>query len=377
MWSRRQFLIVSTGAVLALDLLARRVTGDGEDRLPDGSTTRGMITPAAQEAIKQGLDFLVRSQHADGSFGTGHHRGNVAITSLAALAFMAGGHQPGRGDRPGRGERGGVVQAALEYVLSQEDSVRKGYLHSRPVLHQHDGPMYSHGFGTLFLAEVHGMVHEKKLRTRVHETLRAAVDVIIRSQNNKGGWRYLPEKNDTEIGADISVTICQVMALRAARNAGISVPKASIERCIEYVKSCQEGPGSKEAGGFRYMTHSGQPAFARTAAGVVALYCAGLYKDPAVESGLSFLMQSKPRPYNARADLHYFYGHYYAAQAMWTAGGSYWSEWYPAIRDELVGRAHRLRPDGSWVDPICTHYATAMACIILQIPNNYLPILQK
>ena len=33
--------------------------------------------------------------------------------------------------------------------------------------------------------------------------------------------------------------------------------------------------------------------------------------------------------------------------------------------------------DGSWDDGICPHYSTAMACIILQVPNNYLPILQK
>jgi len=45
-----------------------------------------------------------------------------------------------------------------------------------------------------------------------------------------------------------------------------------------------------------------------------------------------------------------------------------------AIREELLGKQ---RNDGSWLDPICVHYGTAMACIILQIPNNYLPILQK
>ena len=367
MWSRRRFLACSAGALLGLDH-GVRLSGDGGQRLPDGTTSRGMITPAAREAIQQGLDFLARNQHADGSFGTGNHHGNVAITSLAALAFMAGGHQPGRG------ARGGVVRHALEYVLGQEDPLRKGYLHRRALLNQHEGPMYSHGFGTLFLAEAHGMVHDKKLRDRLHETLKAAVDLIVRSQNPKGGWRYVPEEKNT---TDISVTVCQIMALRAARNAGVSVPKETVDLCTRYVRSCQEGPGSRDAGGFRYMAHSGQPGFARTAAGVAALYCAGLYKDPAVESGLKYLMQYKPKPYYTRPDLHYFYGHYYAAQAMWTAGGSYWSEWYPAIREELLGRSHRLRQDGSWVDQICTHYATAMACIILQIPNNYLPILQK
>jgi hypothetical protein len=127
------------------------------------------------------------------------------------------------------------------------------------------------------------------------------------------------------------------------------------------------------------MKQGGPPAFARTAAGVVALYSAGVYQGPEIERGLRYLMQFKPNqafPRHAVHDLHYFYGHYYAAQAMWTAGGTYWAEWYPAIRDELIARAG-ARTDGGWPDSICSHYGTAMACIILQIPNNYLPILQR
>ena len=76
--------------------------------------------------------------------------------------------------------------------------------------------------------------------------------------------------------------------------------------------------------------------------------------------------------------MHYFYGHYYAAQAMWIAGGNYWQQWYPAIRDELLNTNWRNRNEGSWYNnQICPHYCTAMALIILQIPNNYLPILQR
>ena len=36
--------------------------------------------------------------------------------------------------------------------------------------------------------------------------------LIVRTQNDQGGWRYQPVKYD----ADLSVTICQIMALRAA-----------------------------------------------------------------------------------------------------------------------------------------------------------------
>jgi hypothetical protein len=215
------------------------------------------------------------------------------------------------------------------------------------------------------------MVHDKELRQQVNQKLHAAVELIVKSQNMEGGWRYMPGSRD----ADLSVTICQIMALRAARNAGVTVKKAAVDRCVEYVKACQD----KREGWFRYMRQGGGggglQGFARTAAGVVALYSAGIYKGPEVEMGLRFLLRAKPAGGGFhRPDMHYFYGHYYAVQAMWTAGGDYWKQWYPAIRDELLSHQN---PDGSWIDQICSHYGTAMACIILQVPNNYLPILQK
>jgi hypothetical protein len=166
------------------------------------------------------------------------------------------------------------------------------------------------------------------------------------------------------------------MALRAARNVGFLVPREAADRCVKYVRSCQSADG-----GFTYFSGQGGSAFPRSAAGVVAFYCAGVYSGPEVERGLRYLMRFKPGTFTGRGgflpDQHYYYGQYYAAQAMWTAGPKYWNEWFPAIRDELL-RLNRNRPDGAWLDPtVCNHYATAMACIILQRPNNYLPILQK
>ena len=129
---------------------------------------------------------------------------------------------------------------------------------------------------------------------------------------------------------------------------------------------------------------AGPAGFARTAAGIVALYSAGLYEGPEVDKGLKYLMTYKPGGGGNQGgffgdyQIHYYYGHYYAAQAMWTAGSPYWEEWYPAIRDELLKHPDRQEKTGCWMDQrICNDYGTAMACIILQIPNNYLPILQK
>ncbi len=324
------------------------------------------VPAEVQQAIDRGLRYLAQTQNRDGSFGDRYQlAGNIAVTALASLAFMAGGHMPGRG------QYGNHVMRALEYVISKEKRTPPA-----PGLLCHDTgirqiAMYSHGFGLLFLGEVFGMIPDAKLQKHVRGTIQRAIDLISVTQNSKGGWRYEPIKSQ----ADISVTITQIMALRSVRNAGFFVEKSVIDHSTNYVKSCQ----SPSDGGFSYYANQGPSAFARSAAAVVALYCAGIYKGREITRGLDYLMQFKPGTaiMTREGQLHYFYGHYYAAQAMWTAGGNYWRQWYPAICQDLLNRLPS-NGQGAWIDSsTCSHYATAMATIILQIPNNYLPILQK
>jgi hypothetical protein len=363
--TRRGFLQTGAAALLSWPAGARLCAQSGDEkksRIPDGTAAKDMITPAAQLAIDQGLGYLLRHQHADGSFGSAQLAGNVAITSLAGLAMMASGSQPGRGPYSE------AVTKALRYVVDQADG--KGFLKCRNS--NSNSPMYEHGFGTLFLSEAHGMTQERELRERLRETIKRALKLIVDSQNPEGGWRYQPDGKD----ADVSVTICQIMGLRAARNAGFFVPKSTVDRCIKYVKNCQDRDG-----GFHYQQQGGTSAFARSAAGLVALYSAGVYQGPEVESAMQYLMQFKPNGGSLPPEVrqHYYYGHYYAVQAMWTAGDPYWKEWFPAIRDELINSPDLDRQRfGCWTDHrFSNDYATAMACIILQIPNNYLPIFQK
>jgi prenyltransferase beta subunit len=317
--------------------------------VPTGS--RELMTPETDQAIEQGLAWLAKQQTADGSYGSGAYRGNIAVTSLAGLAFMASGSSPGRGPY------GANVDKALNYVL--ENTSTSGFI-SVPNAATH-GPMYSHGFGALFLAECYGMSRRPELR----EKLEKAVRLIVDTQNREGGWRYQPQPLD----ADLSVTICQINALRAARNAGIYVPKETVDACIRYVKNSQNPDG-----GFKYMLQGGASAFPRSAAGIVALQSAGMYDGKEVEDGIKYLKTYIQEIRFGQRYSHYFYGHYYAAQAMWIRGGDDWNQWYPAIRDELVPK--RLG-QGYWTDSIGNEYGTAMALIILQMPNNFLPIFQR
>lgn len=331
-----------------------------QDAEPIGAQNNAVadeITDASARATERGLSYLAGEFQPDGSVGTGRYSRNVAVTSLACLALMA------EGSVPGRGRFGEELNKGLEFVLSSSDE--NGLLAAE----SSHGPMYGHGFATLFLGEAYGMTQgggDMPIAERTHEVLVRAVRLIERTQNAEGGWRYNPVPHD----ADLSVTICQVMALRSARNAGIEVDKDVIERAIEYVRRLRNPDG-----GFRYQTQLGTSLWPRSAAGVASLYYAGVYEDDAIEGGLDYVkrmaMPGEPHPQRA----HYYYGHYYAVQAMYLAGGEHWAQWWPAIRDELV---ENQLPDGSWEDrAIGSAYATAMSLIVLQMPNRYLPIFQK
>lgn len=314
-------------------------------------TAAELITPA-DPAIERGLKFLARQQQEDGSFGAGYGR-NAAVVGLSGMAFLASGSSPARGPY------GENVERCISFLLSNTQP--SGFITVSGSSSQ--GPMYGHGFATLFLAEAYGMSPREDLRDK----LRAAINLIVTTQNREGGWRYQPRPND----ADLSVTICQIMALRAARNAGVHVPAETVDRCTEYVRKSQNPDG-----GFRYMLNQSGSQFPRSAAGVVALYSAGVYEGPEIERGLIYLEGQVPAPGRpGRRSGHFYYGQYYAVQAMWQAGGERWAKWYPAIRDDLLSRQ---QPEGSWADSnIGPQYSTAMACIILQTPNDVVPIFQR
>lgn len=310
------------------------------------------ITPECKAAIEKGVAWLAQQQSNDGGFtgmqGYGYSR-NVAMTALAGLAFME------HGDLPGRGKYGKEVGRCLQFILDNcQDS---GLIASDTS----QGPMYGHGFATLFLGEMYGMTADDSIK----EKLERAVKLIERTQNPEGGWRYQPAPLD----ADISVTICQVMGLRSAREAGIHVSTDVVNKAIQYVLRCQNADG-----GFSYMAGQGGfggSGFPRSAAGCCALYYSGIFDGDNLKKGLDYVKRFTPgQGGNSRAEGHYYYGYYYATQAMFLAGGDYWADFYPAIRQELIGN----QQGDHWQGDFSEDYATSMALIILQMPNRYLPV---
>ncbi len=354
----KKAILIAAGALAVL----AAPSGAQQDKPAD--ITRGEFTPSAREAVDRGLAWLASRQNPNGSWTNkvgyklyeeyfGEDNESVDVTAISCMALVSAGNVPGRG-KYGKNVALGV-QWLLAHVRDED-----GYV-------THAGSrMYSHAFGTLFLAEIYGMTRQADIKPK----LKRAVELIVNSQNREGGWRYQP----IPVDADLSVTVSTVQALRAARNAGIAVPLDTIQRAMRYVVRCAvpRRGFSYQAATYDNGMNDTRVSFALTACGIVAMCSAGMYDSREVRDALRVLPDYKHSLVPDK--LHYYYGHYYASQAMYLAGGEHWANYYPPVRDEIV---RNQKPEGFWRDDVGTTYATAMACVVLQMPCEYLPIFQK
>jgi hypothetical protein len=300
------------------------------------------LTPEARKAIRRGLAFLASRQNIDGSWDTEYRR-NTGVVSVALLAFLASGNPPGRGEY-------GVSSAkGLNWLLTQ--CKPSGMI----VCESSHGPMYEHALSTLYLAEVWGQT----ANPQVKDKLKRAINVIVHAQNKDGGWKYQP----IPAGADISVTVMQVMALRAAHDAGIAVPRKTIDKAVGYIRKCHN-----KDGGYNYSGPPGGSNMPRTSAGVCSLQFAGEYSADEVRDGLEYLLKGKESDYS-----HFWYTQYYGVHAFYFAGGDYWKKWYPDARKRILAKLDRYKNgshDGRILD-------TGWAVMCLSLPHRFLPIYQR
>jgi hypothetical protein len=377
---------VLIAATLACILLPDLGTAQGDRKPRRVGSQQSFITRSLERSVIRGHEFLAARQHPQGYWAqdvgfklntdynvTNPATGHVGVTSLALMSFLAGGHVPGRG------KYGDAIDRGLKYILRCVKE--NGYI-------QDNGSrMYSHAFATLLLAEIYGMTRRRDVR----DGLQRAITVIVDSQNAEGGWRYQLFARES----DMSITVCQVMALRSARNVGITVPKSTITRAENYVKLSSVQGGSRRGSGglhfrshgivnsggaFRYQLRSNSRAtFPLTAAGVTTLYAAGNYDSRLIEPALDYLW-TQMKMFNSHFGRHghyfYYYGHYYAVQAFFVAGGPRWKSYFTQMRSDLLANQ---RPDGSWPCEVGPGeaFSTAVATLILQIPYQYLPIFQR
>ncbi|HSI34377.1 MAG: prenyltransferase/squalene oxidase repeat-containing protein [Phycisphaerae bacterium] len=334
---------------------------------------RGQVkNPAAEElspqldgAIARGLAYLAKQQQGDGSFqnrtGKDSFAGpKVALTGLAVMAYLSAGRTPDAG------KHALVVRNAIDYLVkvSPED----GYFGKV------DGSrMYGHAIATLALAEAAGMEVDEKQRAKVRAALVRATAVLIKAQKTqrsnesfRGGWRYEVEVPDS----DLSVSSWCVLALRAAHNAGVDVPRESADRAAEFVLRCYD----KEKRGFAYQPGA-EPSVTMTGAGVLSLALLDRAGRREVDLGATFLID---HPVTEQTEYAY-YARYYAAQAAFQVADERWPRVWKRTQDGLLKLQEK---DGGWPGGRTEGekgqtYTTALSVLTLGIPLRLLPAYQR
>jgi len=346
-YGRRGCTAIALAVLLCASLGPAREAIAQEELLPDPHQTARV-----EASVDRALEYLLQRQRPDGGWPCAGGS-NGAINALCLLAFL------GRGHVPGRGPYQQVVDRAVNCILATQ--LDSGLY--KPPKQLSGGPMYSHALATLAMIEAYGFIPSPRMRASVQK----GVDLIVKSQSPAGGWRYQPVPAD----ADLSVTVMQVVTLRAAQNARLNVPKQTMENALKYVRSCA-APG----GGFAYQP-GGKPAEARTAAGILSMQLLGAFDDPAVNKGLEWM--AKRRYHSGIA--YFWYMNYYAMQAHFQAGGRYWADWQAKVRKFLL---ENQKPDGSWPGygeqkfngpAFC--YSTALGALCLEVYMHYLPAYQR
>ena len=334
---------------------------------------------AFDDAIDKGLEYLARHQAPNGAWLTAQGP-EPAITSLCIMAFLSAGHVPGEGTH------GQAIERGIQYVMEQQrpNGLFLSILGERL-------EMYQHGICTLMLAEVVGMMPDRRQARKLREKLVLAVDVILRAQlrngEDRGGWRYTVQSPDS----DISVTGWQIMALRAAKNTGCDVPAEHIDQAIDYIKRCRD----PVTGGYRYQIY-GRVTIPCTGTSMLAL---SLMDKDYTKSNDAYRAASSllKYPLNPR-EQHFFYGIYYTSQAMFQVGiekktskdnrggvdviNNYWIT-YRKILHRLLLVQNPPKAAGFWSgfgwDDLKAgpNYCTAMAILALTVEYRYLPIYQR
>jgi squalene cyclase len=288
----------------------------------------------------KGLQFLARTQIPDGSWTDTSYGKEPAVVALAVVSMLA------HGDDPNTGPFSQPIRRGLDFVLKNQNQ-KTGYI---------GRSMYNHGFGTLALAEAYGMVQDERLGP----ALQQAVRLILNSQANNpfGAWRYSPESTD----ADTTVSGAQLVALFAARNAGIGVPEEAIQKGLKFFASCQTPDG-----GMGY-TSASSPNGARTAIACLVLALDKEKNSKSFKAAFDFLQK-------APADFSYQqYFLYYGSQAFFQASPQAWQAWN---RKNIKSLGQTQNADGSWEGQFGQTFSTAASLLSLALNYRYLPIYER
>jgi hypothetical protein len=348
-----------------------------------GSPVRADEVPEKyQQVAARGLEWLAKQQARDGHWET-NGQFHSAMTGMAGTTLLM------EGSTIREGKYKDNIRRAVDWVMAHatRGGLADGLIGDPNGANQGLGYLYGHGFCILFLSQVVGEEEDADRRRKLEDILNRAVVFAVKAQTSRGGWGYISarEGNDFDEG---SVSITQVQALRAARNAGIVVPKQAIDMTHEYLRKC-----TTERGGLIYSLQMGgggeRPTI--TVAGIASMFSSGEYTSPLAKKWLKFVQPQVPIDSVGGDQFgHSEYTHYYYAQVAYILGEDGYAKMFPNSKPEerltwskykkgfYEFLANKQNKDGSWTGtPIGQVYTTCCYLTVLQLDKGTLPIYQR
>lgn len=374
--NRRSFLTGVAGSAIAGRLLE------------SGRLQADEISPNVNQTVEKGLDWVSKQQHRDGHWEGNGGQFPPVMTALAGMAMLMEGSTLREGKYADR------LKRAVDWMMDNtRPSGQIGYPRNQLEAQRY---MYGHGYGMLFLASVYGEEEDGDRRKKLEEILTKAVEFSGRAQTARGGYGYVSAADGNDF-AEGSVTITQLQALRAARNAGIVVPKSIIDKATKYLSDPQPTGCTYPDGQVGYYPGRRAITPGLTTAAIACLFSAGEYGNPIIKKWFGYTRNNVAmlQPSGAGRAGHDEYTHYYYAQTLYILGDDgfgklfpdskvedrpTWSKYKKPTFDAIIkGQA----ADGSWAatgmwasygGPI---YVSSCFLAILQLDKGALPIYMR
>jgi len=342
-----------------------------------------------EASIRRGVEFLLVRQNKDGSWGSArntkelnvyapvpgaHQAFRTAVTSLCVMALLESG-----GDYPGAIE---AVDRAETWLLENIPKVRRA-----------DGIAiynnWAHAYATQGLAcLLTRRPGDAQRQAQRRKLLEEQIGMLQRYECVDGGWCYYDFEAHTQrpSGSSISfVSATVLVALHAAKEAGVAVPEKPVERAVASIRRQRKPDFSYFYGEYlkhRPMHPINRPmgSLGRSQACNLAMRLWGDVEvtDAVVATWLDRLFarncwldagRKRPIPHEsfaAIAGYFYYYGHYYAARCIELLPPDQRSGYQDHLAQVLL---HLQEKDGSWWDfPLYDYhqqYGTAFAVMSL------------
>lgn len=338
--------------------------------------------PDVTESVRSGLKWLASKQKADGSFDAPAGTSPTTVTAQSGIAFLMQGSTL----------KHGTYAPELQKIVAwlEKNAAKDGRLASNTENEQFQY-VPSHAQALLFLVCAYDVDDDADRRKRLAIVLDRAIEFAVDCQTTRGGWGYIRPAARSDFD-DCYTTATMLQALFAARKAGIEVPRRAIDNGVQHLVRATNRRGEVVYSIYNAQAdeNGGQPMNSAAAAAVILMSDrhrpAQLpqWTRHGVSTSAQMLQFLRNNPNSVLQH------HFYLSRAAFALGESGHAQLEPDGRDTDRLRWSTQRAtihkalkgiqakDGSWPDPNFGPVSTtALALIVLQLDNDYLPAFSR